>query len=200
MDNLVEPQLFCFKCGKALAFQDQTLIWSKVNHLPFDSLLKIKSVVKGHAICSTCLEKLKDPSEMQSKEPNLKKNTLNKSELLSLKKVISDTFEKRNAVSNFPFKIIINETPLPTPKPAQALFTVPKRNFKLAVDRNLMRRRIKEAYRKNKHELYQVLEDQNLQIAIIIIYISRKEMPYDQIEEKLIQAFQKIITKLQADQ
>lgn len=200
MNVLDEQKLQCFQCNKPLTEQDHAMMWSNVNHLPFDSLLKIKSVVKGHAICSTCLEKLKDPAEMQSKEPNLKKNTLNKSELLSLRKVISDTFEKRNAISNFPFKIIINETPLPTPKPAQALFTVPKRNFKLAVDRNLMRRRIKEAYRKNKHELYQVLEDQNLQIAIIIIYISRKEMPYDEVEEKLIQAIQKIITKLQADQ
>jgi len=84
----------------------------------------------------------------------LKQNTLKKDELLSLKKVISDAFEQRNSVSVFPLRIIINLAKLPSNKPAQVLFTVPKRNFKLAVDRNLIRRRIKEAYRQHKHKLY----------------------------------------------
>jgi len=200
MNNKEELNTLCFKCGKTLTKDNAVLNWSKVNHLAFDSLLKIKSIIEDQPICLECFEAIKNKEKIQSQPNHLKKNTLNKSELLSLKKVISETFERRNAISNFPFRIIFNEASLPTHKPAQALFTVPKRNFKLAVDRNLMRRRIKEAYRNNKHELYHVLEEQNMQIAIIIIYIGRKEIPYLEVEEKLIQAIQKIIAKLQADQ
>jgi len=127
----------------------------------------------------------------------LKQNTLQKDELLSLKKVISEAFEQRNSVSVFPLRIIINPTKLPTNKPAQVLFTVPKRNFKLAVDRNLIRRRIKEAYRKNKHALYQYLEENNLQLAIVIIYIGKKEISYSEIEEKIILSLQKVQIKIQ---
>ena len=124
----------------------------------------------------------------------LEKNSLKKDELLSLKKVISDTFEKRNSVSNFPLRVIFNSVILPSNKPVQVLFTVPKRNFKLAVDRNRIRRRIKEAYRQNKHDLYRYLKQNNIQLAIVIIYVGKKEIPYSEIEEKLILSLQKIPT------
>jgi len=127
----------------------------------------------------------------------LKKNSLNKDEILSLKKVIAETFEKQNKIFNFPFKVLINSSVLPTTKPAQVLFTVPKRNFKLAVDRNRIRRRIKEAYRKNKHALYQYLDVNNLQLAIIIIYIGKEDMSYSEIEKKIILSLQKIIPLLE---
>jgi len=125
----------------------------------------------------------------------MQKNTLKKNEILSLRDVISDTFENANSFIQFPFKIVIKETKLPTTYPAQALFTVPKRNFKLAVKRNLIRRRIKEAYRKNKHELYQHLSADNKQLAVVIIYIGKKELDYQEIEKKLILSLHKIIEK-----
>lgn len=126
----------------------------------------------------------------------MEEKTLKKDEILSLRKVISDTFEKRMGVSQFPFRIIINPCELPTTKPAQVLITVPKRNFKLAVDRNLIRRRIKEIYRHQKFDLYDYLSKNQMQLALIIIYIHNKELKYEGMEEKLIISLQKVIQRL----
>jgi len=109
--------------------------------------------------------------------------------------VIENTFNEKNSVFNFPFRILTHRVSLPTKYPAQVLITVPKRNFKLAVDRNLIRRRIKEAYRQHKHQLYAHLEKENIQLAIIIIYVGKAELSYAEIEKKLILSLSKIINQ-----
>jgi ribonuclease P protein component len=182
--------LFCDVCGTALTTQNKVRFWGEHKNLALDTQLKLDEVDRKIQICRKCFNQSKQGLNL------LKKNTLNKAEILSLKKVISSTFELRETVTQYPFKIFIKETQLPTSYPAQALFTVPKRNFKLAVDRNLLRRRIKEAYRKNKHELYHQLAKENKQLAIIIIYLHNKEMAYNDIEEKLILSLQKVIKKM----
>lgn len=67
--------------------------------------------------------------------------------------------------------------------------SVPKRLFRKAVDRNLLKRRIKEAYRKNKAIL---LEDNGLsadgQLHLVIQYKNREILPYSKIEESLVKA------------
>jgi ribonuclease P protein component len=177
----------CYKCGKEIEYSTDEDCWNKSFHVPFDTLLKIKSIVKDNCICTECMQESRNEIIKQ-----MQRNTLKKDEILSLRDIIADTFEKRNSFVVFPFKIVYNETSLPTKQPVQVLFTVPKRNFKLAVKRNLLRRRIKEAYRKNKHSFYQFLQDNNKQMAVVIIYIARKELSYQEIEEKIILSLQKI--------
>ena len=53
--------------------------------------------------------------------------------------------------------------------PAQIAFSVSKRGFRLAVTRNLIKRRMREAYRKNKYLLYEFLASENKQIVLIVI-------------------------------
>jgi ribonuclease P protein component len=63
---------------------------------------------------------------------------------------------------------------------------VSKKSFPLAVTRNKIKRRIREAYRKNKENLTKVLTGQNARIALMLVYTSREEMSYSSIEEKII--------------
>jgi ribonuclease P protein component len=65
------------------------------------------------------------------------------------------------------------------------LFSVPKRQFKHAVDRNLIRRRMKEAYRLNKTLLSGAF-------SIAFIYISKEIEKYEVIEKGMKGALKKM--------
>lgn len=65
----------------------------------------------------------------------------------------------------------------------QVLFVVSKRYFKKAVDRNLVRRRIKEAYRLNKIPLQNYLSPIS---SLAIVYIAKESLDFATIQKKLI--------------
>jgi len=65
-------------------------------------------------------------------------------------------------------------------EPVRVLVSVPKRNFKKAVDRNLIRRRIKEAWRKNKLPLKEVVSASGRRIELAIIWNDTVIRPYDE--------------------
>lgn len=115
--------------------------------------------------------------------------SFSKSERICSKKQIELLFGKAKGVFLFPFKVsyILAEN---NAKPTQILITVPKRNFKKAVDRNRLKRLIREAYRKNKIILNQ-LSNNNLQIAFV--YIHKEIIPFAEVEKKMIAVLQKLV-------
>ena len=74
--------------------------------------------------------------------------------------------------------------------------SVPKRVFRKAVDRNLLKRRIREAYRINKPEFYSRLREMNIYLHIAIQYRSQKIEEFHTIELSLLQAYDQIYRKL----
>ena len=74
----------------------------------------------------------------------------------------------------FPIRMVWKEMKLPTPFPVQVAFSVPKRNFRRAVDRNRIKRLMRETYRKNKGELYSLLEGKGKQFALLFVYTGKK--------------------------
>jgi ribonuclease P protein component len=80
--------------------------------------------------------------------------------------------------------------------PAQSLFVVPKRSFRKAHDRNRIRRRIKEAYRLQKQNLYESAENEK-PLMLAFIYTSKKEEPYEVISESVRKQLEKLTRKKQ---
>ena len=80
----------------------------------------------------------------------------------------------------------------------QMMVTVPKKKRRKAVDRVLMRRRIREAYRLNRAQLKNRLKDipEIGTLSLAIVYIHDKNLPYFVVEEKIKSLLEKLQVKL----
>jgi len=114
-----------------------------------------------------------------------------KYERLSGQKVIDTLFSDGKSFAISPFRVVwlLNQTT--GISPAQILISVPKKKIKNAVDRNLVKRRIREAYRKNKDVFYEYLRSNQINCAIAVLYNSNQIADYKEIEEKIILLLQR---------
>lgn len=116
--------------------------------------------------------------------------SLKKSERLHSKKIIDKLFAEGDSLLQYPLKLVFLKTDLQCNHPVQAGFTASKKNFKKAVARNRIKRLLREAYRTNKHLIYDELKQE--QLALFIIFIG-KELP----EHKVVKlALRKGISKM----
>jgi ribonuclease P protein component len=96
--------------------------------------------------------------------------TFKKEEKLKSRKAIEQLFKEGRSFSNFPFKMIWNFDDNQTAE-LQAGFTVSSKQFKKAVDRNRIKRLMREAYRLQKSELQQQLKARGEHMAVFFIYV-----------------------------
>lgn len=82
---------------------------------------------------------------------------------------------------------------LPEDVPVQVAFAVPKRIFKRAVDRNRIKRLLREAYRLNKHSLYEYCEKENKKFVLVFVYVAKDSPNFNFIKDKLVLLLQRII-------
>ncbi|MBL0742093.1 ribonuclease P protein component [Chryseolinea lacunae] len=112
--------------------------------------------------------------------------TFRKEERLSKEKHIQELFDKGSSFYLFPFKVFFMPHPDPAAPVHQILISVSKRNFKRAVDRNLIKRRMREAYRLNKERF----PAQN-KLVIAYIYSVKDILPSVQIHERLVKTIKR---------
>ena len=112
-------------------------------------------------------------------------NKYTKNEKLKSKKDIEHLFKKGKSVNAFPIRAIHVKKAEPKGILINTGVTVSKKNIKLAVHRNLIKRRIREAYRLNNSELKQHLKNTELEVNIMFIYSAKEILPFSSIEEKV---------------
>jgi ribonuclease P protein component len=121
------------------------------------------------------------------------KETFNKAERLCSLKVIEGLFENGNVFHTSLFKVVWDKYKPLHPFPVQVVFTVPKRGFKLAVSRNLIKRRMREAYRKNKYPLCEYLISANKKLVFAMIFKGNSIPDYEAVERSMKEIINKLI-------
>jgi ribonuclease P protein component len=113
--------------------------------------------------------------------------SLGKKERLSKESWIKELFEKGSSFYFHPFKVLYLPHPDPGSTINQVLFSVSKRQFRRAVDRNTIKRRLREAYRLNKSGL-----PHTEKWLIAYIYTAKTILPSETFQQKVLGTIQKI--------
>lgn len=121
------------------------------------------------------------------------KLTYPKKEKLKSKKLIDQLFAEGQSVSAFPLRLVYLQTTFDDKVIAKTGVSVSKRNFKTAVDRNRIKRLLREAYRLNKAHYFNNI---TTQYAFMILYIGKEKPTFIQVETKMKQVFKKFIDKV----
>jgi len=122
--------------------------------------------------------------------------TFRKSERLCSKKAIEALFKNGKTFFCSPFLIVWSYNNSEALSPAQVAFSVPKKGFKLAVTRNLIKRRMREAYRKNKMVLHNYLMASDKKIVFTMIYREKSISDYATAENAVKQMIKMFIHTL----
>ncbi|HEY1113819.1 MAG TPA: ribonuclease P protein component [Chitinophagaceae bacterium] len=138
------------------------------------------------------------------KTGTIRQFTLHKHERLKKQRYIDQLFQGGKSFSTFPLRVYWTLNPSPAPEPGGEKESVlqfgagaSKRNFKRAVDRNRIKRLLREAYRTQKLPLLHLLQESGQgYLKLFVLYTGRELPEYQVIMEKVGAALQRIEKEL----
>ena len=120
---------------------------------------------------------------------------LNKDEKLCSRTAVDTLFHEGKSLMAFPLRAAYRLRPRDERHPVQFLISIPKKRIRKAVNRVLLRRRTREAYRLNRGELLLgPLESTGWGVDIAFVYLDTTPAPYEVINEKMTQLLNRIAT------
>ena len=120
----------------------------------------------------------------------LMSQSFHKTERLKSKIIFDELIASGSSVKKYPFILVWKKLNVDQSYPIKIAFSVPKKRFPLAVERNEIKRKIREAYRLKKSGIYANL---NNNYAVLLIYTPKEKIKRDLLNNKLTLIFERFI-------
>ena len=132
--------------------------------------------------------------------PTSPRNTFKKSERLCSRILMERLFQGDNrSVSAYPVRAVFLPVEQSEQQGVSVLISVPKKRFHDAVDRNRVKRQLREAYRKHKHDLATRMAERGQGLLIAFVYVSDRIESTAYIEKRMVRLLGKIDETLNTD-
>lgn len=126
----------------------------------------------------------------------MKKHTFPKEERLCSKRLIESLFHNGSSFLIYPYRVTHLRIDALKP-PVQVLLSVPKRRFRRAVQRNLLKRRMREAYRLQKGMwLGETMESRPLGLVLAIQYVGKEVHDYAFLYQRMADVLKRLEEKV----
>ena len=123
--------------------------------------------------------------------------TLSKAERLSWKRYIDLLFLRGQSFVAYPLRVVYLQVEETLSVPVSFLVSVPKKKFKRAVKRNLVKRQVREVYRVRKQGLYDALTLSGKQLLVAFIYLDKEIASFSEMEKSMTKALRILQEKIQ---
>ena len=120
--------------------------------------------------------------------------TLSKEDRICSKELINELFTGNGrSMTAFPLRVVFMKRTIVDDQPRAAmLVSVPKRYFKHAVDRNRVKRQVREAFRRNKSIITQNLTDDHEAVAMAFVWLTDEKFPSSEVENRMVRLLTRI--------